>query len=47
VGIIDHRPGCPDAGDTDDDAACQEEGTDNQHQLDFVFEILYNHCSDN
>ena len=43
VGIIDHRPGCPDAGDTDDDAARKEEGADNQHQLDFVFEILYNH----
>ena len=46
VGIIDHCPGCPDAGDTDDDAARQEKGTDNQHQLDFVFEILYNHSSD-
>ena len=46
VGIIDHCPGCPDAGDTDDDAARQEKGTNNQHQLDFVFEILYNHSSD-
>ena len=43
VGIIDHRPGCPDAGDTDDDASHQKEGTDNHHQLDFVFKILDNH----
>jgi len=43
VGIIDHRSRCPDAGDADDDASDKEERTDNQHQLDFVFEILYNH----
>jgi hypothetical protein len=45
VGIIDHRPSRPDAGDTDDDTSRQKERTDNQHQLDFVFEIFYNHNS--
>ena len=43
MGIRDHCPGCPNAGDADDDAACKEKGTYNQHQLDFVFKILNYH----
>ena len=43
--IRDHDTGCPDAGDTDNDAAYKEQATDDHHQLDLIFEILYYHIT--
>ena len=43
--IRDHDTGCPDAGDTDNDAAYKEQTANNHHQLDLIFEILYYHIT--
>jgi hypothetical protein len=47
LSICHHSSGSPDARQTDDDAADQEQSADNHYQLDFVFEILYYHILSN